>query len=182
MIDEYRKMLDQLFESNSSSIISNSSTAHAIPLIAKLFQHAKKEVMIFTGAMNTDIYGVDEVVDSAGTFLIGNEGKLSIIVQKSSDMVSDEDLVSKENCLIEKIKNRFGDTALHNVSLFRASADLSTVNYHFMVVDGSAFRYEPDNTKHEALASFNHKEVGEKLESIFNEMVSSGTSAAIQLH
>ncbi|MEQ1663712.1 MAG: hypothetical protein ABL877_13550 [Thiobacillus sp.] len=178
-MDEYRKMLDQLFEQNSPTIISNSSTDHAIPLVAKLFQKARREAMIFTGAANPAIYATDEVVEAAGSLVVGQNGNLFIIVQKSAEAVSDASLLDEADCLIKKIKTRFGETATQNIHLYRADNSLQDLDYHFMVVDGEAFRFEPDNKKHEAFASFNNKEVGAKLKTMFDGMKQS--SAELRL-
>lgn len=174
-MDEYRKMLDQLFEQNSPTIISNSSTDHAIPLVAKLFQKARHEAMIFTGAANPMIYATDEVVEAAGSLVVGQNGNLFIIVQQSAEAVPDSKLLDEADCLISKLKNRFGESAAHNIHLYRADKSLQDLDYHFMVVDGAAFRFEPDNKKHEAFASFNNKEVGEKLKEMFNGMKQSSS-------
>lgn len=168
MDSEYREMLEKLLKEDSSTIISNGSTDHATTLIEKLFQMAKEDVTIFSGKLDEIVYGQAGVVDAAGSFLVTDKGTISIVVECQDEEVSDKDIMSSEGSFLYKLRKRFGDSVLSQVKLFRTKNNTETFKSHFFVADNKGFRFEPDSTKHEALASFNNIDISNKLTSMFD--------------
>lgn len=168
-MNEYKAMLESLSKENSSAVISNSSTEHATALIEALIRRAKNEILIFTGSLSKEVYANKSVVDAFISFLSRDSGHVEIIVQ-SPNCEDGETVVSDQSGLIGKLRHTMGAGLLEKVKIFKADDALKSIEYHFMVVDGTAYRFEPDKTKHVAFATFNGVELGRRLNEKFDEM------------
>lgn len=179
-MNEYLSRIERLDLEDSSELINNSSTEHAVPLVAKLFARGRQEILLFTGSLSPKIYAKKSVVDALGVFLIGRSGKVRVLIQDDDVTVPDERIALSEGGLISKLKTQFGNDVVNSITVSRASEHTrSTVKQHFLVVDGKGFRFEPDNTKHEAVASFNLPKVAEELKKTFDGLFADGRAIAL---
>lgn len=179
-MDEYLSKIERLDLDDSPDFVNNSSTDHAIPLVARLIARGRKEICMVTGSLNPKIYADKLVIDALGVFLVGRSGKMRVLIQQGAEQVPDSEISSGVGGLVEKLKSEFGASALKNISIGRASDAVRTsVEHHFLVVDAKGFRFEPDNTKHEAVASFNQPTLGEKLAKVFEHYIEGSAPLAI---
>lgn len=170
-MDEYLSHIERLDELDSPELINNSSTEHAIPLVAKLFARGRKEILVFTGSLDPKIYAQKPVIDALGVFLVGRSGKLSVLIQKDATEVSDATIATSESGLISALRSEYGSDVVDSNITVRRVCDRTrkAAKQHFLVVDNKGFRFEPDNTKHEAVASFNMPKVANGLTETFNQ-------------
>jgi hypothetical protein len=175
----YEERLAALDAADSGELINNSSTEHAVPLIARLFARGRRQIDVFTGSLEPEIYSKDPVVEALGVFLLGREGtKLRVVVQGSPGEVPDAKLLGAGG-LFAVLRKRFGPEILSRVSLRRGTDKAREISSHFLIVDNEGFRLEPDSTKHEAVASFNRPEYAKQLRMPFDKLFDS--SEAIEL-
>jgi hypothetical protein len=179
-MNQYKAMLETLSRENSSTVISNSSTEHAAALIEALVRRAKSTIRIFSGSLSKDVYANKSVVDAFISFLSRDSGFIEIIIQ-SPNSENEGTVVSDQSGLINKLLHTIGTSLLTRVSVFKADDALEDIEYHFMVVDGTAYRFEPDKTKHVAFATFNGVELGKKLNDKFDQMLTMSRQNAIAI-
>lgn len=171
---DYIEYLLNLDVKNSKEMIGNSSTEHAVILIAKLIARARKSVKILTGSFNSAIYGQEEVLNAIGTYAIGRARNMQVIILKSESQLPVCDLISK-NAVVVQLAARFGGAIYERIQFVRASAeDAAAMTSHFLVIDNVAFRFEADHTKHEAVASFNNATIAQPLNNLFDDLFCRG--------
>ena len=168
MLQGYLNHIELLDREDSPILINNSSIEHAIPLVARLIARGQREISLLTGSLNPLIYADRKIVDALGVFLIGRSGFLRILVEKGSDIVSHEQLIDEESGLISVLRAEYGESALSKVEIRRGGGGVSASGVHYLVIDEKGFRFEPDNTKHEAIASFNRPETASRLRGSFD--------------
>lgn len=165
-METYDQMLDRLAQSSSPDVINNSSVQHAASLVRAMFTYAKDSVVIFTGALNPAAYGTQAVKEAAANFLNRN-GSIRVVIQDDADKASTKDLKSKGLLPYLESEHLFDD---RSIQIHRASPALKDIGMHFLVMDGHAYRLEPDKNKPVAIASFNNTKTSSMLLSVFNEI------------
>ncbi len=150
----YRRRLVHAREVGSPRIIYNGSSHHAALLIEQLFLAAADRVKIVCTSLSTQSYGNTATMKAAEQFLSNADAKLDIF----TDGV---EMVGGVNPFVQAFAGRDGVS----VKKFKVPVD-----FDFMVVDGLAYRYEPDALDHAATASFNGLSLAQKLENIFDSV------------
>lgn len=168
----YEQRIAALDAANSAELINNSSTAHAIPLIARLFARGRQTIRVFSGSLDPGIYAKPPIIEALGVFLVGRGGNLNILIEKSRDVVPDDALLGPSG-MLAALCDRFGPSVLDNVKVRRANVAREGLS-HFLVVDGEGFRLEPDSSKHEAVAAFNLPEFANRLHEAFDALFARG--------
>lgn len=176
----YEERIAVLDATDSSELINNSSADHAVPLIARLFARGRRAICVFSGSLNPEIYAKESVVSALGVFLLGRSGTLKIVLQRQAAEVSD-DVILGEGGLLRALRDKFGEEVLKNVFVRRAPAKVLDVSSHFLIVDNEGFRLEPDNTKHEAVASFNRPEFTMQLRVPFDQLFNAANEISIDV-
>jgi len=167
ILNAYRQVVDELFQAQSHYIIANGSAGHAAVLYAKLFHYAQKEVRIFCHCLNPEVFDQPEVLAAAREFL--EAGKtLYIAVQEEPeeltrflDLILEEDF--DEQVFIWKGKEYRGT----NGKLL-----------NFAVMDETAYRFEADRDRQEAIASANDPRFAKRLVKAFQEVITNEPLAA----
>lgn len=165
-MDYYRKLVKHLADEKSTDLIPNGGTDHAEVLIDNIFSHAKNSVRVFTGHLNSRVYGTDSVVSKAMDFLqSGPETKLSILIQ--------EDLDSSffaHHRLVRMCEDMFSDRC----EVKMVAEEDRKHQKHFVTMDDSGYRVEPDKEKPAGIGCFNDSETATKLNENFDDMFSRG--------
>lgn len=147
-------------KNGQSEIIYNRNIEHASILIAELIKGAQKSIKLLSGCANADVYDRKEVLSSLEMAL-----KRSGI---SVEVILDQRVVGPPNnstSFLKKIREfetNGGNAVIKNVSIPNTEGE-----FHFLVVDGASYRYEPNYKKTEAFADFFGKENAQKLEDWF---------------
>ena len=158
-LDLYKALVNRCAAERLNQDIANGSAAHARILISKLFEVAKKEVLIVTGHLSEasdagiPIYADDDVIANAQKFLRNSESRLSIIPQSGT---IDSGEKNKFLFYLREDKRRLG-----TVTVYLPEPGLvEDASPHFMVSDGWAYRFEtgadalPANESITAVANF----------------------------
>lgn len=146
---EYREIVEEYYNSNSSNEIDNGSIEHAKVVVEFLFKKAeeqKKDVKIVTGRLDGDFYS--KFVASAKNILKNNT--ISII--------------SHEECHDSEFKDAV--MASDNGSLLVANTKFKSLP-HFILIGNNAYRFENDDILKTAKASFNKKSFATFLDQLF---------------
>jgi len=153
IIEEYEAHLKKLRDENSILKIKNDSFAHAQTLVSNLFEHAQKEVLIYTSSLCHQFYTSDKIIASFEQLKEKNIVPKIIIQYDFSRDEQFKDVIKQQES-IEGMKKIFGD----DFSPVFLSSEPYTISYqmedgtslaihNFTVVDEKTFRYEKFETK-----------------------------------
>ena len=158
-LSQYREKVKRLARQRSSQAIFNSTIDHAAIIIESMIETARDEICILSGSLNPRVYGRDEIVSQAQFFLADTDRKMRILVE-------DFDEVNfRENPFIDEIAES------RNVEFRVTSRDTAaSLDFHFLVCDEGAYRFEEDKTKPSAIASFNDPDGAANLRNIFEKI------------
>ncbi|MBD1210046.1 MAG: hypothetical protein H9535_16555, partial [Ignavibacteria bacterium] len=159
-MDDYKEKVKRLAHERTGESFYNNSPDHAAIIIESLLETAQSEACIVTTAMNPDVFGREAVVSAARHLLSDAKRSMRILIE--TDPV---DAVSPGHPLVQELRQ-------HNAVEVRQIPSLisNDMDYHFTVVDGDSFRFEPDKQKWEASAAFGDERNGKKLKSIFDSV------------
>ena len=132
--DEYVKMVNDYFSTNSTIVFGNLSSAHAAHVTKKLFEKAEKEIKIFSGTFCETFYSnpdVNNSLRSAIERLKVKNGKIKIVTL-------DEKNPSKR---IDEFSELDGEKKVIEYLPLTHEGKSSEFE-HFMVVDNVAYRKE----------------------------------------
>jgi hypothetical protein len=165
-MSEYRKIASKYAENSTNQRIPNGKKDHAAILIELLFDHAKRDVRIFSGDLCTEVFGCHEVQNATERFLNNPGASLKILIQKEHDESWLENH-SYGKFLKEKASDFSG-----SVSVRQAVGNYSDNINHFATKDDSSFRYETDHNESRAIANFNEPETTTGLNKVFDQAFS----------
>lgn len=156
--------------------IANGSAKHARILIGKLFEVARRDVRIVSGALTettrdgVEVYSYEPLVEQAKKFLAQPETSLSIIVQ-SGRLDGGE-----ENVFLRQLRS--DNSRAGSINVFVPRQDLLGDSApHFMVADALAYRLEtgqdarPGNESTAAVANFGDEKSAEGLRGLFEDLL-----------
>ena len=146
-----------------SEVIFNRSPEHAGILIASLISTSQSKVDILSGCLSSEVYAYSRVIEEARS--ASSRGNLTIRIALDG---RDGDRI----LLVDELRSQLHNSAFINA--FRADTVSLDVRYvpteaseqyknHFVVVDGTAFRYERNFRNTEAFANFNDKKNANEL-------------------
>lgn len=176
-IDTYKALVDRCAKERLDYPIANGSAFHARILIAKLFEIAKKEVLLVTGHLRVqcqngiDVYGYRDVIARAKNFLSDPSAKLKIVVQSGEVDGGDN------NRFLKEIINNECRNGIVKLGIPTANA-LDSDFPHFMVADGAAYRIETGSDAHldheniTAIANFGDAPTAVNLRDFYTEVTS----------
>ncbi|MBF0320997.1 MAG: hypothetical protein HQL01_14455 [Nitrospirae bacterium] len=156
--DEYYATIEECAKKKKSLEISNGSPEHAARLMETFFKYGRKRVFIFTGKLE-HVYDADDMIDEALTFL--NKPDCSLTIAFADKGVLDTDI--KNHAFIKGIIS--DSNAAKKFKLYDAREWFSEIS-HFALMDNSAYRYEIDHDKSQAIANFNDVKTVQRLEAI----------------
>lgn len=162
MDDEFVKLVERCAAKLENQMIFNASRDHALFLYQKLFEVAertKEPVKIFSRKFEPDFY--DKLVTNIGTLLDKNIPVSLISECPVSELVN--------NKFVNAVKN-------HQNGKFKARSMVDANSLHFILVNGSRYRYETDPNTMSARANFADPVAGSIIENQFNQMWATATS------
>jgi hypothetical protein len=175
----YKSIVDRCAAHRLNYQIANGSALHARILIEKLFEVAKREVLLVSGTVRekstsaqVEIYSYTPLVERARGFLSKPGTKLSVVVQTGA---IDKDGANKFLHGIIDAPDRLGDVTIY---LPNANALNSSETPHFMVSDRETYRFEtgtdatPGNEAITAVANFGDAATAQELGAMFDDIVS----------
>jgi len=172
-MEKYRQMVKRSADLKSKDLLPNGGVEHAEVLIENIFSHASSTIRVFSGHLNNRVYGSDSVVTEATAFLENPNNRLMILLQDIEEWsaLNDNRLVglcdseAPDRCIIKK-----------------ASSEDKDIESHFVVMDDSGYRIEPDKSKPTGIGCFNDTELAAKLNQHFDEMFERADERPLQKH
>ena len=155
--DEYWKSVETSCENNESIEIPNPSLNHAKLLIFNLFRKAERSIKIFSGNLDEDLYGTEEIQNAMKS--IKDDVTVEVVVDcKPQSNIYNKDKKVVPNKLEEGWKGR------------------ERIPGHFMVVDGMSYRFEKNhklgnNSQIKGVANFNDTGVASSMEFVFDKIL-----------
>ena len=146
IIQNYKQLVKKLRRNKSSEYISNGQKNKVLIAINELIRDADKEISIYSGSLNKEIWEDESVKEYLSNFA----GKLRILVDKKPEE-------NTYNKYTKKLQSPLEDLG------------------HFLTIDNTGFRLEKNNIADEdhdkatAIICFNDISINECLKSKFNE-------------
>lgn len=160
---DYREEIKAAITAMDGRPVYNRSLEHAAIIIEEMLALATNEIKLFTGRLNTDVYGVAPVVDRARTFLAGPDRKVRIVIE---EQVEAEDLL--RNPFIRNLR------ALEGLEVRCLRPGEYDPDFHMMLVDDHCYRFEPDKRQPAAVATFGDEETTGHLIKLFELLWDAG--------
>jgi len=176
-LEVYKALVDRCAKGRLNFPIANGSALHARILIEKLFEIARNDACLVTGSLRqtnrsgVDIYAHDRVISSAKKFLASKDSQLSVVVQTGKIDGG------ANNAFFKAVVNNPERQGIVRIYLPADGALSASDTPHFMISDGSAYRYEtgkdasPANESISAIANFGDLRTAETLSDIFSDVV-----------
>ena len=165
-LDDYIGLVRAAAESSDGRPVYNGSLAHAEVITNALFHSAKSRIDILCGSLNPRVYGSSDAIENLREFLGFHEAKIRVLLEKP------EDVDRRDNPFVNAFCKH------PDVELWELPEEIrNRVGHHFIVVDDKSYRYEPDKSKHEAVAAFGDIEGAKNLALIFNSLLSKSAKA-----
>ena len=159
-MEEYKKLVQELFLTRSDKIIANSSDKHAAVLFAAFFQYAEKSIYIFSERLSRNVFEAPDVLENAKEFIQKTDTKLYI------GLMADR----PEYSSFLKLLQTYHKTPNIRIMKFpKMIADGKCVN--FAVMDDCGYRFEPDYQKCSAIASANDPLFAMRLKKAFEDCI-----------
>ncbi len=157
-MNKYRERVEEAAVKCDGEMIANSSVEHAQIVIERLFLNANKIVNIFSGSLNIEIYGADNIVRAVKMFVKKPDVTLNIILEEEID---------SEHPLSEVL-------SLGNVRKDVLPKEVAeSVECHMITVDEDSYRFEMDKYHPQSMVSWGKKEFTVKLNKLFGELAAS---------
>ena len=162
---QYFEMVDRLCENRESLVLSNGSSRHAVYLIYKFLTGAKHAVRLLSGRLlrqdgDIEIFANPVIAEAACSFLRGPGTTLQVLVEGGLD--TDE---SGRHPFIQRIREEVELPGSFDV---RTVEGPSLYGMHWMTMDESGYRLEPEPEDIRAHADFNDEEFVSALNSLFD--------------
>jgi len=168
-LSDYREHVEQLFEADSSAIVSNSCTEHAEVVIETLISHSKTSLLFFCERLKKELYQKSSVVAK-----LIEASKRGVAVRILTQHQPETDLA-------EVIFPHLGDTTKFEIRVCPKESEGASADMNFIVMDSKAFRYENDREKHQAFACANSQELAGKMTTLFLKLWSNALPAPRQV-
>lgn len=158
----YYDIIDNCAEKKEDFTIRNNNNKSAAYVLKTLLRCAQKEVCLFVGRFNNDIFDNKDLVNAAVNFLKNPDARLRIAYNDIN--LSKEDVLSGEFA-----RGILNSEPKGKIEIWDARKICFPDGNHFFLNDRFGFRYEikPGNT----LANFGDKINGEKLFIIFARII-----------
>jgi hypothetical protein len=174
-LDEYRKYIKKLAESDSDNVFLNSGKDHAAIVLSTMFESADKYVHLFAGDMNGGVSSQPEYADSLFKFL-SKGGELQILLSNYDE--SHKPRIFRTLGLAKLIGLKV-DIKVTPEKLINSETG---GELHFAVADDKMYRAEHDTTNFLAVGSFNDAEFTRTLNSYFSDLFKSIKAESIPLN
>jgi len=157
----YSQLVESLFKTDSTELISNGAPLHAAILYEKFFQHAKASVVIFCKKLASEVFTEP---------LILSQAERALARGVSIRVVTQDEEVDK-NIFSEWIKEKANTDERVSCLSGQHVAKIRDIEANFTVMDGRAYRLEKERGEIKATACVNDPVLAEKLTAIFEKIV-----------
>jgi hypothetical protein len=163
--EDYKKAVTSYARDRKSFTFNNKGASHASVVIGNLLRTAKKEIKIYSGSLNSEIYDLPEVFNELEKIL---ESSIEVVVIVDSLRGVEE---SNALQLVREEANRFENvTFIVDQNEILATKEGEEELSHFIVADKEAFRLEENAQEYKAVCDFNNKEVSGILLNVFSNL------------
>lgn len=150
-LDVYRSMVRRVIREHLTVAMDNSSAQHATVLIDELIRSAEHSVDVYCKALSPDVWSAPSVVDAIHHAI---DSGVQFRVATKEIPARSEAL----SCLL----------SYQNASFRMYAQEGLTSN--FLIVDKTAFRVEPDDSKREGFAYANNEGMAKSANGIFDSI------------
>lgn len=159
---DYYKIIDECAKGQNDFTIQNSSNEHASYVLKLLLENAEKEVCLFIESFDF-VFSKKDLANAAISFLQKPKARLKIAHQ-------DPCLKNRRDLLdVNFLVAIFGARIAGKIEIWDARELGDYLKNYFFVNDRYGFRYVMEQN---AVANFGDQENGERLNAIFNKIVS----------
>jgi hypothetical protein len=150
--EKYKRLVEYLRTTQSKRTIRNGSKEMVLIALENLIDIAEKEINIYSGKFNLNIWGDDRVKNKLSK---KKDIDIKILLEELPEQTEKELSQCYPNIQFRKIKEKFGIG-------------------HFLTVDKSSFRLEkanntPNNEEISAIFSFNRRDINRYLRKKFHK-------------
>ena len=169
----YFEMIDRVIEAPDGELVSNGKPAHAVYLLYKFLDSAKRTVRICSGRLERvpekwRAWSDEELAKAAIRFLSRQDTSLSILIVDEKGIDVDPDQEAADHPFIQAIQNA-KDTIKGAITVTEVNPDMRMhVPHHFLVMDEEHARVETEPDKIKAYVSFNDPDFAKLLASAFD--------------
>ena len=156
----YRAKVEALAKEQQGKPLYNDSIEHAAIILQSMVSYAQRSVKLLTGELNVDAYGRRAILDEIKHFVEDESHSLQILYENEALRQRD---AGEEHPFFRVVTGKGGVELRHVPPRLQSRYD-----FHFIVVDGRSYRFEPNKKKFEAVAAFGDEEGGKKLEGLFS--------------
>lgn len=170
-VPKYNKAIRKLAEEESSDTFFNEGVEHASCLMSTIFDNSK-DMSILSGMLNKNLTSKQEYFSSLEKFLANQYSTLKLLIENTpcADDISDALRLVYErskhlpNVHVKVVSNK-GKLITENLR-----RNNKGIPVHFAYADKQIYRFEYNSKEYMASASFNDKEISNKLDEIFNSL------------
>ncbi len=183
----YFELVDGSLGDSANAIISNGKPEHAVFLIHRFLSNAKESVRLFSGRLSrayggVEVYGDAHVADAAAAALKSGVA-VRIVLEEEMDA---EDGDPENHPLVRLARGmEEAGTLAGSLEIHRASEParefLSDFPYHWMTMDGSAYRLETETDKATAHVNFGDPDMVSSLSEIFDNVLLSNGAQLVRI-
>ena len=158
----YRDQVEALADKHNGEPVYNSSLEHTAIVLQSMLSRARRSVKLLTGELNRNAYGRRTVVEQIRRFVEDKSHSVKILCE---DKTLADGEARETHPFLQAVKSK------SHVELRHVPRGLqSRYSFHFMLVDGDSYRFEPDRDKFGAVAAFGDKDGGKNLDHIFSTL------------
>lgn len=153
-LQEYRSTVERLAETRSDAVFTNGRPEHAAIIFEAFLKHAKKRVVMFCKNLSNKVFGLPGMVERfEAAHLKGI--KIAVITQEDPE------------CKELAAKLRVWESEDPKKCTFKPNSPFSGVDANFAVMDGVAYRFEPNKGDIAAHACMFNPRMASMLEDTF---------------
>lgn len=166
----YAEIVNDFARRKVDAEISNSKLPHAEAIMSTMVIYAKREVNIFCGTLDGDLYEQPEFISRAVVSMImHNKVRFRAVVQHLDAEALKENGFYKIVMEMDDIRDRCEFYTLNEGSTFKEDVE------HFATMDDAAYRLETDTDSIKAIANFNDPGKTTELKNRFEQIISDST-------
>jgi hypothetical protein len=163
----YEEAVKLLADTHSDKIFKNKGVESAEIVLTELLNHAKDEVLIFSGNFKGDVSNSEKYNNAIVNFINNTSGIIKVFVEhelkKEKNFLVYQTLIDLGNNNKRVVIKKTNKDFIEEVESFFSD------KYHFLVADKCMYRVETEIDTFKAIASFNSPDFSTKLSNLFNK-------------
>ncbi len=167
---DYYQLVEDCASKKLDVEISNAKIDHAQTLLEAMLRHGKKDVSIFSGTLNEELYSDFRFQSWVKIYHLISKGTLTFIIQ-NIDSLEEHTLYA----FVKSIDPKFERIKFYIVN---NNSDAASEINHFAIMDNLAYRLETDDERVKAKANFNDSIKNNELRNKFNTFLKQSTQFA----